>query len=703
MSQGHSAHKENMFLAFLHDVKENLLAIAMVIAAIMYFSHYAGEMAEHFHLPKWTPIIPIIITICLLFFFNILPVIRRKSELNLRPRGEPDKNYFTTSPRKDDAYNFFSTGYEPYLEWLHYPKSHVLYLTGSSGSGKSSLINAYLAPKLRENSKKQTTLYVLRSYHKPLEILFSTLTKEENTSVNVTEEQVLNEIEKAAHQLSQNDQLLIILDQFEEFFLLRNDPENANETGADEKQINKVRKFFHLFLKNPPKNVYFLLSYRDDFQQLIDQLELPARNEHINFEQVKLLTFTQAYKFISSCPGLEIPEKRLDSILKEAASIDTTIAFRPIVLNLLGIILEQMVGQKQLGTKEGNLIRQYILNCLGKELRQERAELIKAMLTDFNTARPRTLRELSKASKLTISQLDNQMLSMQHYGLVRCIDSDETLQSERKWQIAHDFVALQLEKVVHGIHKVFWKKARPWLAPVLISILLLFSASYYRGKDYSEKKKAIIEIEKAGFTWTESSKTISIVHAAPLTDGMFQKMIHYFTIIQPDSLEISYNWSLLQSITFDYLRYLELVERQYTSLKGLETVTSLKTISIAQNKRVKGLDDLNRMPNISTLRFIGCDSLNNLDAISKLPNLVELVLNRCIALNDINGLKELKSLRKLHLIDCRSLQNLEALNSIPSLQELHLTYSKNIKEEQINNLKKALPKTTLTIEQSFDF
>jgi len=163
----------------------------MIVGVSLYAVHYIHEISSV--LWQWTCYSILFLIALAVIFFNIFPVYLINKEIRYRPTGDPDKSYFTTTPRVDDNYHFFASGYEPYLSWLRSPRSPILYLTGSSGTGKSSLINAYLAPGLEKENLPKTNVYVLRSYRDPLKILYDVLKPDSASAENITEEIVHTE------------------------------------------------------------------------------------------------------------------------------------------------------------------------------------------------------------------------------------------------------------------------------------------------------------------------------------------------------------------------------------------------------------------------------------------------------------------------------------------------------------------------------
>ncbi|MHC4693075.1 MAG: hypothetical protein ACYS67_10070, partial [Planctomycetota bacterium] len=140
------------FFAWLKSAGLYLVAVttylgvaAGVVAA---WKEYVAPKGQGADITIWALAAVLALPLLFAFLFNLLPSLRRRRERSLRPTGAAGAGYFTTAPREDDPYQFFAKGYEQFLEWARSPRAPLLHLTGLSGSGKSSLIGAYLKPRL---------------------------------------------------------------------------------------------------------------------------------------------------------------------------------------------------------------------------------------------------------------------------------------------------------------------------------------------------------------------------------------------------------------------------------------------------------------------------------------------------------------------------------------------------------------------------
>ena len=623
-----------------------------------------------------------VIALPLLFalVFNLIPALRRRNERNLRPIIDPtkkgDTSYFQTGPRKEDPYSFFSKGYEAFLSWTHDPKAPLLHLTGMSGSGKSSLIYAYLKPQLESPALGyKTIVIVVRGYQDPLATLKNELlTLWKKPPVDYETITPLEALRRAERQLNGGDRLLVVFDQFEEFFLLRaslsGDEEKSNESQKsvmiDEESTHPLRDFLQDFLADPPNRINLLLSYREDHRPLLASLNLPLRQEGINWKSIEPLLFSDAATFLRSCPGLTVPETRMDRVLREAARQEGGhIVLRPIVANLLGIILLQMSGHPTLWKRASDLLRGYVRDCLGNEVCEERARLLRALLTSFHTARPRTIADIAKEVKRDSASLNSELEKLEQKGLVRCLNYEENESALRVWQISHDFLAMLIERVLDGIHRTFWRIIRPWLTPaaVVLTLSVLFLWPMI------ERNQAVLILAQYGIKVNIDTRTIvarwNIDHVV-LTMADQYRIIKSIRCIMPLTLILYNGNNLLGNLDF---------------LRGL---TSLKKLDLSGNDSLNNLDSLRGLTALQELTLINCENLINLDAIRSLSSLKILDLNQCSRLNNLDALRGHTSLQELHIGGCNKLNIVEVLRGITSLKKITLSSCVNL--NNVNSL-----------------
>lgn len=594
----------------------------------------------------------------LAFLFNLLPALHRQRERNLRPGGKGEVGYFTTAPRDADPHGFFASGYESFLEWAAVPKAPLLHLTGLSGSGKSSLLGAYLKPRLASPpTGPKTTLLILRSYTDPLaamkEELLQLWRKKPDDYDALSSIEVLR---RATDGLGKGNRLLVAFDQFEEFFLIHANENKSSDAApfGSAPGIAPLRDFLQGFLKERPKGVALVLAYREDHHRLLEPLNLPARRERVDWMAIEPLDFATATAFLKNCPGLRVPDERMERVLLEAARQEGgRVVMRPIVANLLGLVLQKMSDHPTLWRHKSDLLRHYIRHTLGDELAVDRARLLGTLVTDFHTARPRVTKALAVEVGFDATTLCEQLEYLGHAGLLRCLNPSEVDRMHHIWQIAHDFLANLIERVRDGFHRSLWRAARPWLAPIstlLVACVLVGCLGFVW--PFIGKLRAIETLSKAGFTWSETEG--DLLHAdSSRTIFDLDNVSTAIRQLKPRKLEIA---------RCDGLE----------NLDGLAGISSLQILDLQRCTSLKNVGGLKGLAGLQSLHLDGCSSLQNVDGLKGLASLRELDLVGCSSLENVNGLKGLASLRWLNLIGCSSLQSMDGLMGLTGLKNLHL-------------------------------
>lgn len=287
--------------------------------------------------------------LCALFFQAIPEIIEQRRKKRLTEiSGQVQSGYFQLSPRTDEASFTRADGiHEGILGWMERATSSVLYLTGLSGSGKSSLLAAWVIPKL---ARKDTLVFSLRGYQDPISVLEQELQRPgaiwQNRTVATDSIKAL--LERACRHIRPK-RLLIILDQFEEFVIFQ-DPEK--------------RKGFEQLMSDlgnqPIVGLTFLLVFRSDYIGLVEKLALPPLNQSTNWRELPPFTESAAYDFVQGS-GLKVSDQLLHGVLREAAEIEQTKGIiRPVTINLCGLVLGRFATGLPRGFRPGGLIRGFL-------------------------------------------------------------------------------------------------------------------------------------------------------------------------------------------------------------------------------------------------------------------------------------------------------------------------------------------------------
>jgi Leucine-rich repeat (LRR) protein len=621
-----------------------------------------------------------ILALPLLFalMLNVRPALRRRMEREMRPRGIGDPRYFTTAPRSTDIFNFYSAGYQQFLEWAGHPKAPLLHLSGLSGSGKSSLLSAFLKPQLAAQSGTKSLLIVVRSYSDPLLAMKQCLLRElwKRKPRDYDGVSPLEALRRAAGQLPSDERLIVAFDQFEEFFLVRTEshpPANARPgAGASEADVSTLRDFFARFCEDPPSRTAILLSYRDDQKAVLGPLCLPKRNEGQNHMTVEPLDFAVAVQFLDSCPGLSVPNERMKRVLREAMQYEGgRVTMRPIVANLLGIILRQMSDHPDLWTRTGDLLRGYVRDTLGTETREERSRILRSLMTDFPSARPRTVEALADGTKLEKTFLERELERFRHDGLLRQLDSAGDDQLQSLWQISHDFIATLVDRVLAETERTTWRAIRPWVAPV--TLLLAFGLAFVW--PWVDKRVTIEALANAGFTWSEGNGAIEAATDSARAHERLDAFMPLFRRLRPRILTL-HSCSFQNLDGFEGLNALERLNlsncRELVSIDGLKHLVSLKDLELSSCDAVETFDVLEQLSNLKRLNLSYCP-IETVKCIEPLLALEELDVSDCPKLRSVDDLEGLTHLRRLNLGSCYRLRSIKGLARLSSLHELDLS------------------------------
>ena len=346
--------------------------------------------------------------------------LRGPMTFRLRPYDEADHAAFDRPDRAHDAA----------LRWLQRTSATFLYLTGFSGTGKSSLLQAWLIPELAKGNPPTRTV-VARSYADPLAQLIEALTKPgllwDRRAPATDDPYTL--LERATEK-ARPARLLIAIDQFEECLILQ------DEAGREQ-----LAALFRSIGERPIPGLTFLLVLRTDYLD-VDQLRtlgLPEVRSDANWFNLKALSRGEARELLDQ--RLKLHEREREKVLDEASEVDDLPGLvRPITLNMLGLVLQRARGGVLAGTAPGRLIQNYLRIAMAQPGIDDLAPaLLERMITDKGTKRPVDEPALVGATGAEPRLVRKALLLLAEEGVVRELEPERHV-----WEISHDFVAREL-------------------------------------------------------------------------------------------------------------------------------------------------------------------------------------------------------------------------------------------------------------------
>jgi hypothetical protein len=211
----------------------------------------------------------------------------------LHPYGTADRETFKRLDGADGAI----------LDWLKSPEVSLLYLSGASGVGKSSILGANVLPQLRDSG---WMVIETRLFGDPIERLRAALFAADSrlTRKPFAELSLRDLLKKAADARSRKREapLLLVIDQFEEFLILHK---------KEERQA--FATFLDDLINNPINALRILLMFRSDYRPLVFKLDLPPLLAGQNWQELAPYDRGEATAFLQS-GGRELSSQSIDGL-----------------------------------------------------------------------------------------------------------------------------------------------------------------------------------------------------------------------------------------------------------------------------------------------------------------------------------------------------------------------------------------------------
>jgi len=284
------------------------VAYASALAVLLIKSKELKQGLQNVGLPPWLALVLIAAFPLLAFVSSTIPALieQRRIERYSKIRGSLQPGYFTLHPRQtEEGFKRADNAHIDVLSWIKNSKEPVLYLTGASGTGKSSLLSAWVIPKLQ---RENTVIIQVRGYEDICAKIKEEILRPgmiwDRVPTKTDDLRVL--LDRACERLGAR-RLIIVVDQFEEFLILKDE--------------DQQRAFRNLLLTTSVKKLTFLLVYRPEYEGLIQDHSWPKLQLDTNRKIISPFTESAAQEFIQKS-GLVVNADLMRAVLREATEIE---------------------------------------------------------------------------------------------------------------------------------------------------------------------------------------------------------------------------------------------------------------------------------------------------------------------------------------------------------------------------------------------
>ena len=377
--------------------------------------------------------------------------------------GAEQSGYFRIGPYLDTAddqkkFDRADRAHVRVLDWIERSANVPLYLTGDFGSGKTSLLNAFVLPTLRERG---WTVIEARVGGILEAALRSALAEGSGTRRSrLAGGNLCDMIQTAARRAPAG--LLLVLDQFEEFVIL----------GKPEQQRDRAALVADLS-RSQIKGLGLLVVLRSGLIKPFWKISAYRSHEMATIcTRVARFTLAAASGFMNRS-GLDLQANDLDRLLSTAAELDETPGLvRPITLNVVGYVLAANHGTA-LSLDAGQLVRRYIEQTVGQPaIRDFAPRILECLITEQGTKQPRSERELVTATGMRRGEVRAVLNGLGSAALARPLDPAQGV-----WELSHDFIARAVARYLGRRRRNVLRHGAFYAAPVILAITLTGAVS----------------------------------------------------------------------------------------------------------------------------------------------------------------------------------------------------------------------------------
>lgn len=671
--------------AFRSAIKEatsdmKSLAFLLAVLATIPVNYYFLE--THINLDKPWPTIFSFGVFVVIFMLYFLPKLRHHLMLRRWVGGDlVDPGYFRLYPYEADQSDTFGRpdgATEDVRRWIEAAEAPIIYLSGRSGVGKTSLINASMVPKLTSGG---WVVVRIRPQDAPLDAIKAALLRQSAISEAPpkAEESLRTLIERAATCTQKNSKrLLLVLDPFEEILIL---------CGDEEKAI--VAELLCDLVERPVRGLKVLLSLRTEYLKDLPEFGLPSPNGGFGQNAFEIREFkrSEAENFIRGS-GLYLAPALLSSILQEAAEIEDMIdRIRPIVINMLGIVITSFKGALPKEVRPGHLLSGYVERRLrDKNVPGVAVKVLRPMITATGTRRALRLDMIAKEADINPNVARGCLVSLANDGLVRRLPGEP-----EQWEPAHDFVARLLQPILLSWRDNLWQRVGSYLAGVGLALWGIAIIGLVAVYPVIQRGRADAQLQEAGLFRDPALSTKSgsefVQKGPPLKH--ISSLWHAVRLLRDRSppvtvLDLSKYAGGLSLVGMPQLPHLEGLNlsvaqilrepgtgktRGIKSLQGLPKLKALVWLNLGSND----LTSLEYFPTLPAIRRLYLDN-NSIRSLQYFPTLTKLETLH-LEHNKISSLQYFPKLPKLQKLDLDSngIDTLQYLPALPALKTLNLS------------------------------